>query len=70
MKRYKIEVDYFAKIKDKRVYYVDAENQGEARKYLEDNIESLIYKEAESEAPLKDVLIIKKATEIADFSEE
>lgn len=53
MKRYKLEADYFTKIKDKRVYYIDAENPGEARKILEDNIENLIYTEAISEAPLR-----------------
>lgn len=67
MKRFEIEVDFVTKIVDQRVYRVDALNKAEAKKYVEDNIDSLQFESATS---LKSEKLEVKSKKIKKYNEQ
>jgi polyhydroxyalkanoate synthesis regulator phasin len=67
MKRFEIEVDFVTKIVDQRVYRVDALNKNEAKKFIEDNIDSLQFESATS---LKSEKMDVKAKKIKKYNQE
>jgi len=67
MKRFQLEVDFVSKIVDQRIYYVDANNKNEAKKFLEDNIDTMQFDSATS---LKSEKFEVKSKKISKYNQE